>query len=200
MLFPLRRPYWQSPYCLGLAVHDYGLSYSRTVSGRGLGISCCVFGLGDRKPCLELTRQKDGRCSLLSLIANLHEKLHNELFIRAGWDKFGSARFGQLIDMYTESKGSPEAFAPEELESLYQMIISKKAELIDVYSKIEANARDMAAILGWGYDARILGAILSVRSNILSFMNLLALPAHDQPSKKKIVEHYLDIEGSMSAW
>jgi hypothetical protein len=137
---------------------------------------------------------------LLSLIANLHEKLHNELFIRAGWDKFGSARFGQLIDMYTESKGSPEAFAPEELESLYQMIISKKAELIDVYSKIEANARDMAAILGWGYDARILGAILSVRSNILSFMNLLALPAHDQPSKKKIVEHYLDIEGSMSAW
>ena len=80
------------------------------------------------------------------------------------------------------------------------MIMNNKVSLTELYLRIEANARDMAAILGWGFDPKILGAILSVRADIASFTSLMAATEHDLAGKRKVVEHYFDIEGAMGAW
>lgn len=95
---------------------------------------------------------------MLRLVASTSTQIHDVLFLTLGWDTFGKARFGELIDIYEKNKRSPDAFSPQDLNALYEMIMSKKSEIVELYLKTEANARDMATILGWTYDQKILGA------------------------------------------
>ncbi|MDX5932452.1 hypothetical protein [Acidiphilium acidophilum] len=78
--------------------------------------------------------------------------------------------------------------------------MSKKDELVEIYTRVEITARDVASILGWGYDPKILGVVLSTRSNILSIIRYMALTKDDLAAKRKVVENYFDIEGSIGAW
>jgi hypothetical protein len=58
----------------------------------------------------------------------------------------------------------------------------------------------MAAILGWTYDQDILSTILSTRADIIDFTALMSTSTHDTNDKKKVIEHYLDIDAALSAW
>jgi hypothetical protein len=126
--------------------------------------------------------------------------LHNDLFVQLGRDTFGSEEFNKIIDIYQKNERSPEAFSPDALERIYEMIMSKKEELSGIYIRVEGTARDMASILGWGYDPHILRAILSTRGEILSITRLMSLENHDLSVKRKVVENYLDIDGATNAW
>ncbi len=122
---------------------------------------------------------------LLMLLKGLAEPLHNDLFIQLGRDTFGAEKFNNLIDSYQRHDHSPEVFSPDDLERIYGMITSRRNDILNTYEKLEIVLRDIAAILGWGYDARILGALLSARGNIANFTALLALGDHDINKKKE---------------
>lgn len=143
--------------------------------------------------------RKRAAAPLLRLIAELARFQHNWLFIKLGRDTFGIDKFNRLLSIYQKNGRSAEAFTPENLNALVEMVLSKKTDIMKSYSEIEHNARDMAYILGWGYDAKILAAILNTRTDVVKFLRLIGTESLSFSSKQELIAAFLDVDAALGA-
>lgn len=133
---------------------------------------------------------------LLKLVEPNVTKLHNELFVQYGRQRFGKDKFESLIDLYQKHDANPEAFAPDQLDEIYEALFEKKDELNRVYEALQEQLRELTLLLGWRFDADITHAALAARLNYATFLGLNW--DGTRPTKLAAVEAWFDAEGATS--
>lgn len=93
---------------------------------------------------------------------------HND-FIKWGREKFGTADFNRILDIYSENNGDPIALSPDQRSRMSQIIVENKDLINDHFRLIDERMSDLINVLGWSFDAKIISAALNCKQNIAEF-------------------------------
>jgi hypothetical protein len=131
---------------------------------------------------------------LAQLIQGPIAQFHDDFFITLGRNKFGTARFNELIDDYQNNGRDPVALSPEQRQGISEIIDEHKDRILQVTSDIDARLTDLINVLGWSFDANIISSALTCKQNISQFR------AHIDPDtdrdRLRRIEMYLDIDAA----
>lgn len=135
---------------------------------------------------------------LLNWVSDLATVLNNTLWTEVFISRFGTDSGSNMIKSYVQNGYSPKAFSPTQVRDIYEMIISIKEDLKSTYDKLEKLQQEVARILGWSYDSRILACLLQSRIEMLRFLDIVDRELPDAESeqlelKRRVVELYLDV-------
>jgi hypothetical protein len=170
--------------------HELSLGLSTTFLGLGLGVLAVNAYLAS-------TDKRLFSEPLLKMILPNVQELHNDLFITHGRKTFGKDQFEHLIDIYSKHNGDPQAFSPEQRNSLYAAIESRKSDLLRCFDLLQEQLRELTLLLGWSFDSRVTAAALTARLNYSTF-KALNWDGTDA-TKLTTIEAYFDAEAATSA-
>ena len=166
------------------------ISLSTTLFGFGLALFIVnhILTSSDKKAASE---------PLVKLIMPNIKKLHNEYFVQHLKAELGTAQMEEWLEIYTNHKGDPKAFSPEQRDKLYEVIQSKKDELEKVYESLQEQFRELTLLLGWSFDSKITSDAFSSRLNMATFSS--SSWDGEVETKLSVIEAYLDIEADTQA-
>jgi hypothetical protein len=128
--------------------------------------------------------------SLLVLSDQALAQFHNA-FLNLGWAKFGRDEWGKIQEEYIHSRGKPTALRQDVREFLYEMAKSNE-DLKARLEKLLDTLTELARMVGWDLDARLLQACLDSRISIGRLKDIKYDGSDD--SKNSATEHLLDID------
>jgi hypothetical protein len=140
--------------------------------------------------------RKIAAAPLTRLVSSPIVTFHNE-FISYGRQRFGTANFNSLLDLYQANKRDPIALSPDQRAGMANLIDDNKDVIVSRVKEIDDRMTDLINVLGWSFDAKIIAAALNCKQNIAELMANIT-PKDDSENLSRI-EMYLDIDGTAGA-
>jgi len=140
---------------------------------------------------LDRSARKAAMEPLIELIENSIQQHHNDLMDKA-WETIGKPQFNDLVDRYLEHGRDPLALRPDERDALYEMVKSNRENLSSLHDKLEADLKELALIMGWAFDPKILEHVFRCRYSIAR-MRTVSFDDSDS-AKREVAGLVLDID------
>jgi len=145
---------------------------------------------------LDMHARKSAVEPLLELVEEAIQEHHNNLVDRA-WERIGKPQFNELVDRYVKHGRDPLALTPGERDAVYEMVKSEREVLNRLHDHLDEQLKELALILGWSFDPRILQHTFVCRSAIA---RMRAIKFDDtEASKRQVAQTFLDIDISAFA-
>lgn len=113
-----------------------------------------------------------------------------------GRNAFGIHEFDRLMTTYTEHKGNPQAFSPDQRDRLYDCISKIRPQLTETFDLLQDQFRELSTIAGWGFDPRLVAAALNTRLNVATFKAHSWDEQISNESKLRAIESHIDAEAA----
>lgn len=166
-----------------------------------VGLATTFFGIGlavvSVNHFLSSSDKKQAAAPLLQIIRPNVQELHNKLLLEHFHDCLGKHQFETLLGIYWEHKGNPQAFSPEQRETMYQVIAKVKSEVVRVHDALQEQLKEVTLLLGWSFDTEITGAALDARLHYASFKTI-HWDGSDE-AKLLAIKSFLNAEAATSA-
>lgn len=162
---------------------DLVIGTTGTFLGLGIAVLAINYFLG-------ASDRKAAAAPLLKLILPNMREINNVLLIDLLNDHFGIDEAKRLIEIYTNNRGNPKAFSPEQRDRLHAGILTKKTELLRVHSLLGEQLKELSTLVGWSFDSTIVAAALEARLNFVAFQKYIDLA--ETEDKYKLIEAYID--------
>lgn len=114
---------------------------------------------------LDRSARKSAMEPLIELIETSIQQHHNDLMDKA-WERIGKPQFNQPVDRYLENGKDPLALTPDERDAIYNLVKSNKENLASLHHKLEEDLKELALIMGWSFDPKILEHVFRCRYSI----------------------------------
>jgi hypothetical protein len=120
---------------------------------------------------LDRSARKSAMEPLIELIETSIQEHHNDLMDKA-WERIGKPQFNQLVDRYLENDRDPLALTPDERDAIYNLVKFNRENLALLHHRLEEDLRELALIMGWSFDPKILEHVFRCRYSIARMRNV----------------------------
>lgn len=131
---------------------------------------------------------------LLYLVMGPINRYHDELFLDAGWKKFGKDAFGVRINEFQNNDRLTTAWSPEDRRKMVELVEDQAESITETIDEIDLRLSDLLSVLGWNFDAKIVAAAITAKQEI-SIFRAATPPSSDEEAQTR-VKAYFDIDAA----
>lgn len=140
----------------------------------------------------------DAAKAVAQVIVSHVADFHND-FIQFGRDRFGRARFNDILVQMNKNQNLPDTLSPEDRAVFVNILRDNRGSILANADQLEAGLRDIGFTLGWNFNPAIFQAIMTSRTTISKLRSVLRRDDADDEDLSSAIEHYFDSDGASSA-
>ncbi|CAG0986930.1 hypothetical protein PHYC_02075 [Phycisphaerales bacterium] len=113
----------------------------------------------------KLTARKSRRDAVrgfMRLAAPSITDFHNSLVLEKR-KLVSNAQWTSIHERFQKSKGETDSLEPVERTLIYQLFATNKEAFLQLFARLDADLRELAAVVGWSFDAKLLGMSFEAR-------------------------------------
>ncbi|MBX7486947.1 hypothetical protein K3177_00315 [Qipengyuania sp. GH25] len=146
---------------------------------------------------IDKNSRKIAALPLALLIETAVNRLHNDYFVGIAHAKFGSTKFGSMLDEFGEANREPTAFSPEDRQALREMILKHKDQIKAAIQDLDQRFSTLITVLGWSFDAQVVAAALEAKRNASEL--IAALDTDDPDQEYRLIKHWFDVDATANS-
>lgn len=141
--------------------------------------------------------RKLAAASLALLIETAVNRFHNDYFVGISHARFGSTKFGSMIDDFVKAKRAATAFSPDDRAALKEMILGHRDQIKLALQDLDQRFSTLITVLGWIFDSKIIAAGLETKRNASEL--IAAFDSEDPDQETRLIEFWFNVDASANS-